>query len=485
MNKKINVLLKAVMHFFYSKLPLVLIILLCLSLGISIAGMLNLSESLIESQALETAKLYANILQTSRQVYNQEAVNRLQGTENVVISHKYQSIPNSVPVPSTFLIQLATTLRNSQDINIYTKVFSDYPFKNNGVEVNSTISPSEQNILDFLRNNPTEDYHNVENVDGIKIFEFAKAEIMEATCVQCHNTHPDSPKRDWKIGDVRGAIAVNIPIESYTNFAQISLSKISFIFVILVGSAITGIILVIKRLRNISQELENQVNQRTLQLKVKNNELVVERRKSDRLLFNALPMIIASRLKQGEINIADWFSEVTILFADIVGFTGLSNQIPPHEMVRHLNEIFSAIDRLSEKYKLEKIRTIGDNYMVAAGVPVQRPDHAEAIANMALDIQREIVQFNQKNQTELAMRIGINTGSVIGGVIGRKRLVYDIWGDAVNTASRMESHGVPGQIQVTQETYERLKNTYVFSSRGTILVKGKGEMETYFLLRKK
>ena len=148
-----------------------------------------------------------------------------------------------------------------------------------------------------------------------------------------------------------------------------------------------------------------------------------------------------------------------------------------------LNEIFSAFDRLTEQYGLEKIKTIGDAYMVAGGIPSPREDHAEAIAAMALDMQQEIAQFNQRHESQLRIRIGINSGTVVAGVIGKKKFIYDLWGDAVNTASRMESQGLPGTIQVTDSTYQLLQGQYVFEERGIIEVKGKGEMRTYLLVQ--
>ncbi|MEQ8962545.1 MAG: adenylate/guanylate cyclase domain-containing protein [Coleofasciculus sp. C2-GNP5-27] len=213
--------------------------------------------------------------------------------------------------------------------------------------------------------------------------------------------------------------------------------------------------------------------------------LRVEQEKSERLLLNILPEPIAERLKQNQSCIADGFTEVTILFADIVGFTELSERISPTELVNLLNEIFSAFDHLTEKHGLEKIKTIGDAYMVASGLPKPRPDHVAAIAEMALDMQQEIQHFNEKHHAELSIRIGINTGSVVAGVIGTKKIIYDLWGDAVNTASRMESHGLPGTIQVTAATYKSLQDNYVLQERGIIQVKGKGKMMTYFLIGKK
>lgn len=207
-----------------------------------------------------------------------------------------------------------------------------------------------------------------------------------------------------------------------------------------------------------------------------------EQEKAERLLLNILPMPIAERLKDGEQGIADSFAEVTVLFGDLVGFTTLSVQILPAEMVKLLNEVFSAFDQLAGKHGLEKIKTIGDAYMAVSGLPTPRTDHAEAAAEMALDMQEDIACFNQRYGTTLQMRIGLNSGPVIAGIIGTKKFIYDLWGDTVNTASRMESHGKPGQIQVTKATFEKIQNRYRFESRGMIEIKGKGLMEAYWLM---
>lgn len=213
--------------------------------------------------------------------------------------------------------------------------------------------------------------------------------------------------------------------------------------------------------------------------------LRAEQEKSERLLLNILPAMIADRLKKGDSNIADGFAEVTILFADIVGFTEISSRTSPQELVELLNKIFSAFDRLSEQYGLEKIKTIGDNYMVAGGLPMPCTNHAESIAEMALEMQQEIMKFSGECRQPLKIRIGINTGPVVAGVIGTKKFIYDLWGDAVNTASRMESQGISGKIQVSDSTYQLLCDRYLLEKRGTINVKGKGDMTTYLLIGRK
>ncbi|MGL5061926.1 MAG: adenylate/guanylate cyclase domain-containing protein, partial [Microcoleus sp.] len=213
--------------------------------------------------------------------------------------------------------------------------------------------------------------------------------------------------------------------------------------------------------------------------------LRAEREKVERLLLNIFPPSIAARLKEEASSIADSFPEATVLFADIVGFTTIADCMPPTALVLLLNEIFSSFDLLTEKYGLEKIKTIGDAYMVAGGIPVPRTDHAEAIALLALDMQRAIDRFNEESAETFNIRIGINTGPVVAGVIGIKKFIYDLWGDTVNTASRMESHGLPGRIHLTEATYQLLRDKFVLEERGAIEIKGKGLMQTYFLKGKK
>lgn len=210
-------------------------------------------------------------------------------------------------------------------------------------------------------------------------------------------------------------------------------------------------------------------------------ELEIAQQQSEKLLLNILPQVIAEQLKQQPTTIADSFLEVTVLFADIVGFTELSNRTSPPELVELLNEIFCLFDELAETHGVEKIKTIGDAYMAVAGLPHQRHDHAIAIANMALDMQQAVVKFNQEQNQSFRIRIGISTGPVVAGVIGLKKFAYDLWGDTVNTASRMESHGIPGCIQVSEDSYHLLKSNYIFKTRGLIKIKGKGEMMTYLL----
>lgn len=209
--------------------------------------------------------------------------------------------------------------------------------------------------------------------------------------------------------------------------------------------------------------------------------LAIERDRSDSLLNNILPGPVAARLKVSPAIIADDFQETSILFADIAGFTKYTETVMPVDLIALLNSIFSEFDDLTDKYQAEKIKTIGDAYMVVAGVPVNCADHAERMANMGLDMMQAIVRHNAVTGQALQIRVGIHSGSVIAGVIGKKKFAYDLWGDSVNTAARMESQGIPGEVQVSETTYRLLQPKFHFTERGLIEIKGKGQMKTYLL----
>ena len=224
---------------------------------------------------------------------------------------------------------------------------------------------------------------------------------------------------------------------------------------------------------------------RLTELQYEKELLQLEKEKSEHLLLNILPRAIADRLKGGERTIADSHPQVTVLFADLVGFTLLSRKTAPQELVNLLNEVFSHFDKLAEQHGLEKIKTIGDNYMLVGGLPLPREDHAAAVAEMALDMLAAVARINEKNQRQISIRIGINSGPVVAGVIGRKKFTYDLWGDTVNLASRMESSGLPNSIHVSPSTHAALSGKFALAERGLVVCKGVGELTTHFLTGRK
>ncbi|MBL8035279.1 MAG: adenylate/guanylate cyclase domain-containing protein [Leptospiraceae bacterium] len=244
---------------------------------------------------------------------------------------------------------------------------------------------------------------------------------------------------------------------------DVSASIYDGLFLLAFGSTFAVVFLVVRLFFKLSRSSDIRLN--------------LEKQKSERLLLNVLPEDIAARLQRGETTIADHYDPVVVLFADIVGFTEISSRTPPAEIVRRLNEVFSLIDILVEKYGLEKIKTIGDAYMVVAGIPQPQDDDLERIVNFAHEIHEMIHAVSG-----LQLRIGIDRGEATAGVIGTKKFIFDLWGDTVNTASRMESHGEAGKIHVTERVAEMLKGKFIITERGTMLVKGKGEMKTFYVL---
>lgn len=215
------------------------------------------------------------------------------------------------------------------------------------------------------------------------------------------------------------------------------------------------------------------------------DRLRTEQANSERLLLNVLPKAIASRLMEGQRNIADSFPDVSVLFADLVGFSRLSADLSPSELVYLMNDVFSAFDSLAEYHGLEKIKTIGDAYMVAGGLPVPREGHAEAMVRLGLAMIDTLAIFRRKHGRDLGLRVGIHVGPVVAGVIGTHKFTYDLWGETVNLASRMESHGLVGRVQVSEATYLRLKEQFDCEERGMVEVKGMGAMPTYLVKRPK
>ena len=213
--------------------------------------------------------------------------------------------------------------------------------------------------------------------------------------------------------------------------------------------------------------------------------LAQELKHSEALLLNILPVPIAVRLKSGERSIAEFYEDVTVMFADIVGFTPLAAGLAPEKIVWLLDTIFSTFDEIVHIHSLEKIKTIGDCYMAVGGLPQYSPTHTEAVVRAALDMQFELSRINQLTGFPLELRVGLHVGSVVSGVIGTKKFTYDLWGDTVNIASRMESYGEAGRIHCTEEVFHRLNHLYAFEKRGETNIKGKGIMKTYFLGRTK
>jgi adenylate cyclase len=275
----------------------------------------------------------------------------------------------------------------------------------------------------------------------------------------------------WFVGFVAATVACGLLEPHLTPEGDIPSAIVIAFYVLNVLGVSTTVILVV---RYFIGERE-----RTL------DALRIEQERSELLLLNVLPAPIAQRLKEQPGAIADGFASVTVLFADIVGFTEFADRRPPEDVVTVLNELFSGFDELADRFGVEKIKTIGDAYMAVGGLPLPKADHEAAIADMALAMRDVVARVNRDTGGRLAIRVGIASGPVTAGVIGSRKFSYDVWGDTVNVASRMESHGIAGSIQVTGSLMSALRDRYEFAERGTIDVKGKGPTTTYLLLARR
>jgi len=268
---------------------------------------------------------------------------------------------------------------------------------------------------------------------------------------------------DYYLADSLTPAQIKIPIQTSVFFFALNFAAISTIVFLLLRYSAT----------------EKQKAQ--ARLEEAHQLLQIEQDRSERLLLNILPGPIAERLKRSNQTIADGFADVSVMFVDIVNFTRIAEGLTPQQVFAMLNRIFSSFDELAEKYGMEKIKTIGDAYMVAGGLNDQRSDYSEALVDLALEMRDLLQRDFHVNEMHLEVRIGIGTGPVVAGVVGKKKFIYDLWGDTVNTASRMESTGVPGRIQVSEATHLLLKDQFALEERGEIEVKGKGKMRTYLL----
>ena len=472
------ILCTPILNFLYRRTVLVLAILMMTGAIAAIWNMSDLSTRLIQAQALQHSQLYAKALLGARTLYSDHVVGRLESVHGISLQSQTSYDPREIPLPATFLIELNQRLADEKRMKV--RLYSDYPFpwreKDGGVK-----DQFERDALDYLKQHANDTFTRIDSLNGRQVMRYAQADVMKPSCIGCHNSHPDSPRHNWQAGDVRGALEIVTPLDDFTAQTQGRLKSTFLTLIILSGLGLSGLTLVMGRLRQTSRELEQRVVERTAELQMANDQLSLEQEKSERLLLNILPETIAQRLKDSPHSIADGFSDVTILFADIVGFTQLAAELSPSKLVSLLNRIFSAFDTLTDRHGLEKIKTIGDAYMVAGGLPKRRLDHVEAIADLALDMNAALEKINRNSSVALSMRIGIHTGPVVAGVIGKKKFIYDLWGDTVNIASRMESHGLAGGIQVSEAVYQRLRHAYVLEARESIEVKGKGKLQTYLL----
>jgi class 3 adenylate cyclase len=362
-------------------------------------------------------------------------------------------------------------------------------------------------MFDWVKLQPDFEWIGIKDSSGMIFAQYPESNIKESDLQRFTSVNMPiiSYSKLWKTSLDSGVVYVSFNTKNYKAkkdnlLHDILLSSIFLFLIVIIVSIAISIVLSrpIIQLQNVmnkvgegdfdfrtkisgNKEIANLANSFHLMM----DEIQLERKKSEKLLLNILPKQIANRLKKGEVNISDSYSDVSILFADLVGFTELSSKLDAHRLVEVLNEIFTQFDLVCEKYNIEKIKTIGDCYMAAANLPTPDNKSALKLIIMAKEMIEILSVIEKKYAYNLQIRIGINTGRVVAGVIGKSKFIYDLWGDAVNLASRFESHGLPGRIQISESTYEMIKSDLGpelnFEDRGLIKIKGKNEQRAYLL----
>ena len=365
-------MLRSVFKWFYRHTTFVLSAFVTFGIFIALWNMHQLSHRLIHLQVQQNTQLYAQAIQESRSLYS-EILSHAQLIDGVETTDKSMDLMTTndhgqLPLPVTFINDLGQRIQVASG-QTQVRLYSPFPFKGR-LGIRGIQDDFEQRAWDALSQNPEGFFDEMVQTEMGPEYRYAVADVMKPSCVECHNRHPDNARNDWQVGDVRGVLKIVYPIAGVRQEVWKGLRTTLSVLLGLSLLAITGVALVVSRLRQTSYLLEERVIERTAALDKANQYLVIEQQKSKRLLLNILPSQIAEELKQGNSNIANSHDQVTILFADLVGFTELSSTMPAIELVALLNQIFSEFDRLAEFYGLEKIKTIGDAYMVVGGLPI-------------------------------------------------------------------------------------------------------------------
>lgn len=406
----------------------------------------------------------------------------------------------------TFYLYFAKTQRETFEHQFDQKNSSILETVKIGLEIGLQNENFEaiKKIFDWVKLQPDFEWIGIKDSSGMFFAQFPETKINENDLTKLNNINMPvifySGK--WQTSMDNGVVYISFNTKNYkikkeNLFKDMLFSSIFLFLLVIIVSSYISIILArpIVKLQNVMDKVaegdfdfrteisgNKEISKLGRSFHFMMDEIKSERKRSETLLLNILPKEIATRLKKGEVNISDSYSDVSILFADLVGFTQLSSKLDAHQLVIILNEIFTQFDLLCDKYNIEKIKTIGDCYMAASNLPTPDINSASNMIYCALDMVNVLAEIEKKYNYNLQVRVGINTGKVVAGVIGKNKFIYDLWGDAVNLASRFESHGIPGKIQISQSTYELVKNKFQFEDRGPIHIKGKNDQNAYLLI---
>ncbi len=445
------------LHLLYKRTILILTVLFCIGVGVAMANMSRLSSHLISSQALQNASLFADAMQEARTLYSSQAVARVNEIPGISVTHNYKNQTGAIPLPATFLLELGHTI-SKKNSGMSAHLYSDYPFPWRQQEGGPRDS-FQQDALRYLKKFPNRSFYRTEKIGNNQMFRYAQADLMKATCVACHNSHPDSPKTDWKVGDVRGILEISQPLGSFIADTQRGLSGTFLMLGGLSGLALFGLTLILGRLRQTAKELEQRVRDRTADLAIANGNLekrnkliqqVFGRYLSDKVVANLLDTPEALKLGGAR-------RQITIMTSDLRGFTALSERLPPEQVVEILNFYLKQMADIITEYEGTIDEFMGDGILVLFGAPTPRSDDSTRAVACALAMQLAMKEVNEKmtewNLSPLEMGIGINTGEVVLGNIGsEKRTKYGVVGSQVNLTYRIESYTMGSQVLISSST---------------------------------
>lgn len=450
---------KGIFRFFLKRIILVLTLMFCIGLGIALANMRSLSSSLIESQASQNAELYIQTLNQAIDLYSIAAVDRAKTVAGVDVTHAYLSKDGAIPLPSTFAIELGDRISEQDTDAVSVRFYSDYPFpwrKEGGPN-----DDFESEALKHLRDNPKKAFFWTEKDSEHVIFRYGKASIMKPSCVACHNTHPDSPYKNWEVGDVAGVWEVNQPLDSLVAKVNARLRGTFAMLGGLSGLGIVGLTLVIGKLRQTAKQLEWRVQERTSDL-AQVNENLENRNQLIRQVFGRyLSNDVVSNLLESpsRLELGGDRRNVTILTSDLRGFTALSERLQPEDVIQILNLYLEQMAEVINRYQGTIDEFMGDGILVLFGAPTRRDDDALRAVACACAMQLAMGGVNERMQQlglpRLSMGVGVHTGEVVVGNIGsEQRTKYGIVGSPVNLTYRIESYTKGGQILISEATLQ-------------------------------
>jgi len=446
-----------ILNLLLKRIVLVLTLMLCIGGGIAISSMSRLSSGLIESQALQNAALYIESFNQAITLYSDAAADRVRAV-GIIPTHAYLTQEGAIPPPSTFAIELSDQI-SEQDGELSVRFYSDYPFPWRIEKGGGPRDQFEKTALDKLRQNPKQPFFQYETVNGHTMLRYSEASIMKPTCVTCHNTHPDSPKQDWEVGDVGGVWEISQPLDSLVTKVKSSLQSTTLMLGGFSLLSVSGLTLVMGKLRQTARELEGRVKARTADLAHANTDLA-KRNQLIRQVFGRYLSddVVTNLLETPEgLKLGGDRRKITILTSDLRGFTALSERLQPEEVIHILNFYLEQMAEVINKYQGTIDEFMGDGILVLFGAPTARTDDAMRAVACACEMQLAMGAVNERMKAmglpRLEMGIGINTGEVVVGNIGsEKRTKYGIVGSQVNLTYRIESYTRGGQILISEET---------------------------------